>query len=214
VAGDHVAVAITGLDELYKALDDLGTIGSKQVMTEALKVAAQPIADTARRLARVGTGPKSVFKKRIRDIEVRTTLSKSQMRKRGGRRAEAEVFVGSQAPHAHLIEFGHRLVKGRSRKGEILSHKILRVQTGRERGRFLRHIVKRGPATFGRQIGRVRAYPFLRPAFDAHKGQLFTAFAREVGKRLGVVARRYAGQARRGKLSRGAQQAYRVELRS
>jgi HK97 gp10 family phage protein len=62
---------------------------------------------------------------------------------------------------AHLVEYGHRLVKG-----------------GKSR------ITARGAVGSGREIGEVRAYPFLRPAYEASAQNVLVAIAESLWKRL------------------------------
>jgi HK97 gp10 family phage protein len=196
---DFVAVAVSGLDDLDKAFAEIGAVGSKQALTDALKKAAQPVAEEARRLAPVGpVDPSDKSKPLAQTIVVRTSLSKSQMRKRGGRREAAEVFVGSSAPHAHLVEFGHILVKAR--------HEGVLAMRGRRGKKTLQRVKTK------RVIGHVSARPFLRPAFDTKRREFGVVFFREINGAVLKVAKRYGRQAERGKLSRGAKVAFRAEL--
>lgn len=178
MSSDYIGIELSGAAELERAFDALGAVGSKQALERALVKAAQPIAEEARRLAPQGTAPKSPHKKRIAtSILVRTRLAPSQMRKRGGRREFTEVFVGSSAPHAHLVEFGHAIV-----------------------------------TRSGRVVGFAARRPFLRPAFDAQKIAAVKIFRDVLWQEMVRVARRYAGQAERGRLSRGAREVFRAEL--
>lgn len=62
---------------------------------------------------------------------------------------------------AHLVEYGHRLVKGgKSRVGP------------------------KGAVGPGVQIGDVSAYPFLRPAYEATAQSVLETFKDEIGARL------------------------------
>lgn len=194
---DYLAAEISGIDALMEAFDAVGALGAKSAMQAAARNAVKPIAEEARRLAPRELESDSPL--RLADsIVVRATLPKSQKRKRGGKRHPVEMFVIATAPHSHLVEFGHRLVKARdegrtSTRGRGARRRVVRVKTKR-------------------QIGVVRPHPFMRPAFDAKKRQALGIFAREVGKQVQRVARRYARQAERGKLSRGARKAFKVEV--
>lgn len=198
---DFVAVAVSGLDDLDKAFAEIGAVGSKQALQDALKKAAEPVAEEARRLAPRDSdiGPRTKSNRHLADtILVRTSLSQSQMRKRGGRQQPAEVFVGSSAPHAHLVEFGHILVKAR--------HEGVLAMRGRRGKKTLQRVKTK------RVIGHVSARPFLRPAFDAKRREFGVIFFREIDGAVLKVAKRYGRQAERGKLSRGAKIAFRAEL--
>jgi len=170
-----------GMDALIAAFDELGAALAKEVLQKALKKAAEPVADEMRALAPRGDDPNA--KRRISEsIVISTSLPKNQRRLRaqaGTLKDFAEVFVYVNAPHAHLVEFGHRLVVGKratTRKGR--KNQTLRV------------------------IGRVPAHPFARPAWDARKEEAFELLKSEVWKVLEATAKRLATQARTGKLSR------------
>lgn len=198
---NSLGVSVSGLEELQRAFDDLGSVGQKSALQAALKKGAEIVAAEARLLAPRGTdiGPRLKGKPHLADsIIVRTTLSASQRRKRGGRRQEAEVFVGATVPHAHLVEFGHANVK---------------TTGGHEwvtRGRGQRVRLKK--VALKRVVGHVPPHPFMRPAFDLRRKEAAAATFQELGVAVQRVAKRYAGQAARGKLTRGARQAFRAEL--
>lgn len=190
-------VTLTGVPELLAALKGLGEVGSRAALQGALKKGAEVTAVEARRLAPRGTEPKT--KTRLANsIKVMANLSRSQKRKRGARRAEAEIFVGPTVPHAHLVEFGHVLVKARH-EGKV----GLVGRRGKKRKAFVKT---------KRVIGHVPAHPFMRPAFDSTKERAAREVFKELGAELKKVARRYRGQAARGKLTRGSRQAFKVEL--
>jgi len=196
-AAPGVSMSLSGVPELLEAFKALGHVGTRQALTGALKKGAEVVAERARRYA--PRGKEFASKRPLHTtIIVRTTLSASQKRKRGARRAEAEVFVGSSAPHAHLVEFGHALVKARD-EGEV----GLRGRRGAK---------KLVPVKTKRVIGHVPAYPFIRPAYDATKVQATKVVFEELGNELKKVARRYRRQAERGKLSRGAREAFKLDL--
>lgn len=76
----------------------------------------------------------------------------------------------SDAPHAHLVEFGHRMVVGGTverLKGGLIG---ISKRTGRRGG--------------GLVVGQVAAKPFMRPAFDSTKGQAMAIAERAL--RIGV----------------------------
>lgn len=165
-----VSARITGHKELEQALDALGRTAGKRAITAAARRVLKPVVKDAKRMAPRGDGGKN-RKPLHRTIRVATKLNSSQMR--GRARADgARVFIGSTDPKAHLVEFGHVLVKGR--KGNR------------------------------RVIGHVPGHPFLRPAWDKHKGDLTQKLGEEIWKEVVKVANRWARQARAGKLGRTA----------
>lgn len=90
---------IAGAKELDKAFKQLPRATAKSVLRRALKKAAKPTAVAAESLAPLGpTGNLRA------SIEVSPRLKKSQ--RRGGRPEGVELYIGSTAPHAHLLEFG------------------------------------------------------------------------------------------------------------
>ena len=188
-----IEMTLSGVDELMAAFKELGSIGARAAMQDALKKGAQLVRDRAEALAPRSSeiGPRMKFKPHLKDsIVVRSSLSRSQMRRRGWRREEAEVFVGPTVPHAHLVEFGHLQVAARDEgavamRGKKGSRKLKRVKTKRV-------------------VGHVPAHPFMRPAFDTTKDAAAKVVLRAFGASLAKVGKRYAGQAARGKLSRGA----------
>nr|MDD5511484.1 HK97 gp10 family phage protein [Dehalococcoidales bacterium] len=96
-----------GLKECMDALEQLPTLSMKKtVVRNALKKCAAPIAEDAKNNAPWAPKPKEYAKsKHFRDtIKVSTSLKASQR----GRfdKSRVTVYVGSTAPHAHLIEFG------------------------------------------------------------------------------------------------------------
>ena len=76
----------------------------------------------------------------------------------------------SEAPHAHLVEFGHRMVVGGTVERLRGGTTPLSKQTGKRGG--------------GRVVGFVKAKPFMRPAFDSTKGQVMAIAERAL--RIGV----------------------------
>lgn len=199
-----MAVRITGrvhgAAKFAAALHSIGDhVAQRQVLTSAMLSAAEPVAETAAALAPRGEdmSKNAVARRRLHEsIAARRYLSRAQKRKRGGARiAQAEVFVGSTAPHAHLVEFGHWLKRGKSSRGKVLSHQVVRGS----QGRIVRHDITRGPATRGRVIGRVAPKPFLRPAWDAHAASMPGRVAVFLGGAIAAAARRWRLQFERGK---------------
>jgi len=185
MAGDGLAFDVQGADELIVALQELGEVGAESAMEAALKKGLKPMKAAAEALAPRSSDEPSVsggLRQPLRfSILIRAALSKSQKRKRAkrGQGEFAEVFLGSSAPHAHLVAFGHRqLVSRGPRKGQP-------------------------PAGKGAKT-HVAGKPFLRPAFDSHVQGTLKITGQELGKRVAAVRKRYLKQIQKGKLSRGA----------
>lgn len=164
-------VRIEGLKELEFALSELPRATARNVLLRALKNAAQPIVDEAKRLVPVATG-------RLRDsiiVQARTRnltglREFGQTLREGGTRAEAvsvlraarraggsegsraEVNVGPTSPHAHWIEFGT-------------------VQMG--------------------------AQPYMRPAFESTKGEALLSIKKELAAEIEKARARLARKAAR-----------------
>jgi len=220
--GDFLAVRIDGIDDLAASMRAVGAIGSKQALTSSMLKAVKPIVVDANLTAPVGEPPESAGDKPLKGSYVaRVRLSKSQMRKRGGRYHPVEVFVGSTARHAHLVEFGHRMVVSTSETEWVLRGRRRRRETeGRTRGQFvpldaagtLEDLRAFKEERVKRQVGHVSAHPVLRPAFDRQHKKVMDIFFRDIGQSVARVAKRYRRQAERGKLSKGARVAYSVPL--
>lgn len=215
--------SVEGVDEMKKVLGLIGEDLRKRTVQAALRDALVPVAAEAKRLAPQGRDDfaravsvlvgeqfktvkgfefdpgagqtvtvragrkgntklrRAAFKLRaLRDtIVITSQLSQSQRRRRGGRLTEYEAFVSATAPHAHLVEFGHALVKSRRTAG------------GRTKA----------------VIGHVPAYPFLRPAFDARKGEVLQLFVAAIGKRMSDLVARLGRQAVKNTLSKSNRRA-------
>lgn len=153
---------LKGAKELDNALAQLPQAVQKKVLERVLKKAALPIAVEAEHLAPRGddVGPHL-----NQSIAISTKLNKSQARKKresGGTKFQANVFVGSRDPKAHLVELG----------------------TGARYGR-------EGAAAYrGRYFGVMKAQPFMRPAWDSKKLAALEIIRAEIWNELKAAARR------------------------
>lgn len=105
---------IAGVKEMMRFFDELPTVSMQRtVLRNALIKAGQPIAQEAIRNVpshksrflgnrRVGTLGSNL----ARSIKVSTSLKESQRKGKIRDRSSVTVYVGSTAPHAHLVEFG------------------------------------------------------------------------------------------------------------
>ena len=115
---------LTGVKELMSLLDQLPTVAmQKGVVRNALKKAAKPTMEMAKQnLPRGKTGNLE------KSIKVSTSLKGSQKKGKTIDRSTVEVYVGSTAPHAHLIEFGTgpRETKNGAYRGQVSPTPFLR----------------------------------------------------------------------------------------
>lgn len=132
---------LQGAKELERTLEQLGKTFTRRVLRKALRRAAQPVLAEARRLAPVGD---TVGKKKlVRTIVIRDKLTRAQKRhaRRGIPPGAVTMFVGSTSPKAHLVEFGHLLVRGtgddREVIGHVAAHPFMRPAWERNKGRVL-----------------------------------------------------------------------------
>lgn len=91
---------VTGLRELDEALKNLTRSQSKSVSRQALTKSARPLLTAARAGAKKRSG------KLRKSIRISTKLNARQRRMHRDLPGDVTVFVGSSAPHAHLVEFG------------------------------------------------------------------------------------------------------------
>lgn len=83
--------------EIDRALKDLPKTYAKTALQNTLKIAGKPIKEEGRKNAPIGpTGNLA------KSIEISTKLKGRRLKTR----ESVIVFVGSTAPHAHLVEFG------------------------------------------------------------------------------------------------------------
>ncbi|HNQ66117.1 MAG TPA: HK97 gp10 family phage protein [Smithellaceae bacterium] len=93
---------LKGLPELLNLLEQLPTVSmQKTAVRNALKKSAAPILNVAK--LNVPRGDAGNLEK---SLKISTSLKASQKKGQTYDRTRVTVYVGSSAPHAHLIEFG------------------------------------------------------------------------------------------------------------
>jgi HK97 gp10 family phage protein len=147
-----VSIRFEGVREFAKALRQLPDAVAAEALETALAAGAGPIRERATQLARRRSGKLAG--------SIRILASEST-------RASAAVSVGTKVKYAHLIEFGHRLVRGGS----------LRQGTGRV-------------------VGTVPAFPFLRPAVDEQRELILRRIGQVLGAQIEAAFRRTAPRVR------------------
>lgn len=168
---------IEGGKELERRLAALPKAMSKTVLRNALKTAAKPVLEAVRTRAPYDPTPTKGFEqsKHLRDrLYISTMLVKNQKRGRRRPKGEVEVFIGSDAPHAHLLEFG-------------TTQRFYKTKTGKSKS-----------------TGSINATPFLRPAWDATKKQAKDILFSEILVQLSKAVARLAKRAEKGTLSKRA----------
>lgn len=147
-----VKFKMEGGGDIERALAEIARGAAKGVGRRAIKKALQPVADAA--------DAASPF-----TVKVTSKLTARQAREARGDRGRSKVVQyvgpvqpdGTDAPHAHLYEFGT----------------VARVQT-----------------STGKSVGVMPARPFMRPAWDTHKGQMLETLKREVWAEIEKAAER------------------------
>lgn len=182
--GSGFSFNLMGFDEVMDNLNQLPTISMKKtVLKNALKNSLIPTQDEARKTAPYDPRPTKGFEKskHLRDtITISGSLKPSQKRGRISDRSRVKMYVGSTAPHAHLIEFG---------------------TVEREREKTSVTPIGGDKFVMAKSAGRGPAIPFLRNAWDWTKSKALKIFAAEMRKELNKSARRLAKRAEAGKLT-------------
>lgn len=142
-----MSTEISGFDETQAKLEMLAAAMREEIVADAVFAAAEVIADAEKRVAPV-LDTTNAGSDELRPGEMRESI---KVRRRNLDRdgfAVAKIGpAGRRARHAaHLVEYGHRLVKGSESKGNA-------------------HV-----------IGQVEAYPFVRPAYEGSVGEAIETF--------------------------------------
>ena len=159
------SLKMVGFKEMDALLQAIPRQLAGQGVASGMRRALQPVAAAARSYA-----PGSLSER----IRIAPTIKAGQqaqsLEKPGkGRRV---MYVGSTAPHAHLVEFGT--------VERFLAKAYIRTKNYRGRMKSIK--------IDGRSTGIMPPDPFLRPAWDANKDEvlanLATAIRDEIGKAL------------------------------
>lgn len=164
------SMKIAGFKELDALLQAMPRQLAGQGVTAGLRKALRPVAAAARSYA-----PGSLDESIQIAPEIKAGQRAQSLLKPGkGRRV---MYVGSTAPHAHLVEFG--TVERFHAKGYI--------SVIGKRGR--RKAIKIN----GRSTGIMTPDPFLRPAWDANKDEVLATLSKTIREEIAkAVARRAA----------------------
>jgi HK97 gp10 family phage protein len=160
---DQITVQIQGLAELQQKLAELSTTTADRCIRKALQAGAviEQAAIRERAPVRVDDPSGTALPPGALANDIVIKMKRSDQ-------GNLAAIVGPDKFTAHVArwaEYGHRLVRGgRSR---------LNTLTGKSRGS-------------GKQVGSVRAYPFIRPAFEESReavtAAITTTLAEEITK--------------------------------
>lgn len=181
--GAYFSFDMLGWAELDQSLEEIQDIGTqKRVLVGAMKKALKPVLVTAKQKVPVDEGDLKS------SLIISTSITKRQRRLAGLVRGVPRVFVGTNWPSAHLVEFGTAQRVAKIRRKKVLAG---------------------GGKIFGTsvQAGSMPATPFVRPAFEANKDKALSIFGREMWKNLVRTAKRFEKQAKAGKLSSSGRRA-------
>lgn len=172
---------LVGMKEFDRLLSQLPKAMGKSVIRRALTKAAQPVE--AEYKANIPESGKARSGRSLKDkTRVTTVLNKNQKRGRQRDPSRVEVFVGSTAPHAHLVEFGTGPRKLKvPRKVQLGNNFVLITHTG-----------------------QMPARPYLRQAWDAKKGEAMNILKKELWNQLMKAVQRLRKRAESGKLGKAA----------
>jgi hypothetical protein len=175
-AGKAFPFVVSGFDEWDRIFAALGEQRSKAAMRKALRGGALFIRVQLERAAPRGEKFKPAYTRLHERIAVTGKPKRNRRTSILIGQFDIVVAVQSLAPHSHLVEYGHRLVRA--------------IRDGRT-GRVLRK----------RVVGWVAAKPFIRPTFETHKDvaaeMVVEGFVREIERIGGLRIKRI----RSGRLS-------------
>jgi len=174
---------IAGLRELESVLKRLPKQYRRAALTKALTTAGQPTLALAQANAPdSGTEHKNSLRE---SIHIATRLNKNQRRQHARLVEGAEIFLGSDAPHAHLVEFGTAERYRSGRRAAKAARKGLQVSAHSGTG----------------SSGRMPAKPFLTQAWDATKHEALAILKKELWVETERAVKRLTGRVAKGTLS-------------
>ena len=151
---DLISATITGDKELKVRLESMGDAVTRRVLKSATAKAMTPVSKSAKANARkikdTGLLAQSIGKKtklyRRSDVAVAIVGPRAGFRKSVVRRGQSRSVLADPGKYAHLVEFGHSIVRG------------------------------------GRVVGRVRAFPWLRPALHQNRALIIQKWRQEMSR--------------------------------
>lgn len=172
---DSFAWKLSGFKELDRMLQQLPKSMGKAVLRRALIKAARPTEDAMRSNAPISKRPGEYGQGNLRaSITVSTRLKPSQREFNSFSKTEVVVYVGSTAPHAHLVEFGTGPRAYKTKDGNL------------------------------HNTGQMPANPFARTAWESTKEVALKILAKELEVELLKAVKRLRTRAERGTLGNRA----------
>ena len=179
-----------GAEQLDEAMQLIQDLPSRDKLVEAaMKKSLKPVQKRAKELVPVESGD-------LRDsIRISKKISKAQAAR--DRFKGLVMYVGSNWPTAHLIEFGTSAHQIMVDAGQVLAGKW---GSG-------------GRATYGTKVDipSVSKQPYLRPAFEEMKGQVAKDFGDNMWKEFERLIKRLNRQISKGKLTKAGQRLLNVK---
>jgi HK97 gp10 family phage protein len=154
---DGLEITTTGFAELEKSMEAMGQELGEQICRKALRAGGNVMkgAIAANAPARPPLPSGTALPVGTLQSDITVTVTKDNPES-----FSAWIEPGSRSRHvAKFVEWGHRLVRGKSRKGSP-----------------------------GKVIGDVPAHPYIRPAFDANEELVFEAVATTAAAEVNAVA--------------------------
>jgi hypothetical protein len=204
---NDIRMSIKGVERLQAILDELPKRLKKNALRRGMNKSGRHLANAAKPrapkesgLLRLSMGHREIVSGGMPGAAVgpRTGFRRLVIKKkRGGLRratkreetAAKNPFAGGSternyrdpAKYGHLVEKGHRIVRGKGFAGTRLGKAVVKAG-GRLFGRGTRDKLRRGLG--GRMIGHVAARPFLGPALAAEKDAILQILAEECAGEL------------------------------
>ena len=163
-----INMRMLGFKELDKALSEIPKAMSRDVLLKALKRAAEPALSQGEANAPMGA-----------TLGIVNSFGARAMKRR---RYGAEIAVGPNAPHAHLIEFGTK------------PHVTVIENKG---------VLSDGTHVYGVRVENKGVTPnrFWTRAWESTRNEVLSELQRYIWAELKKAAKRLGGQAARGRLS-------------
>lgn len=175
-------VSLEGVGRLASKLDVLSAIMKGAAIERGLERAGNAVAKRAKELVpKPGSNDYSERRGKRKAKKMLVDTIGHVIRGYQGRRFSGRVLVvGPQYPagaHGHLVEYGHRIVRGGT---------VARVSTSRSARRSVAMPrSKVGRSGMGKVVGKTRAIPFMVPALKDTQGKIAGMLSGELVQAIG-----------------------------
>lgn len=178
-----ITIKIQGLREIDAALSELPKATSKAILLRVLKRAGQPIADAAKNFAAEDTG----------ELRNSIQVSSKHINKVGKSEFAAAMKAGlGREAAVGALRGARRAAAGQGSFAEVF--------VGPANARNKRDAIKRWVNEYGSV--KMSARPYMRPAWDANKGEALRIISTDIGNEIIATAKR-AAKRKASKLARG-----------